>query len=64
MTPENIRYHAAGHLAAAALAAGLVASLYLRGLVFDIRAGKLHELWLTWDNMTILRQLGMLPEGF
>ena len=24
---------------------------------------KLSELWVTWDNMTILAQLGLLPGG-
>ena len=31
------------------------------GGVFRIEDGKLAELWVTWDNMTILRQLGHLP---
>jgi len=26
-----------------------------------IENGKLAEIWLTWDNMTILGQLGFLP---
>lgn len=30
--------------------------------VFRIEDDKLAELWITWDNMTILRQLGLLPE--
>ena len=27
----------------------------------EVEDGKLAELWLTWDNMTILAQLGQLP---
>lgn len=29
--------------------------------VFRVEAGKLAELWITWDNMTVLSQLGLLP---
>lgn len=29
--------------------------------VFRVDGGKLAELWITWDNMTILGQLGLLP---
>lgn len=32
--------------------------------VGTVRDGKLADLRLTWDNMTILRQLGALPDGF
>jgi steroid delta-isomerase-like uncharacterized protein len=31
------------------------------GGVFRVENGKLAEFWLTWDNMTILGQLGLLP---
>jgi len=31
------------------------------GGVFHIRDGKFAEFWVTWDNMTILAQLGHLP---
>lgn len=30
--------------------------------VFRVDGGKLCEFWITWDNMTILAQLGLLPE--
>jgi predicted ester cyclase len=30
--------------------------------VFRVAGGKLAEFWITWDNMTILGQLGLLPE--
>lgn len=30
--------------------------------VFRVDGGKVVELWITWDNMTILGQLGLLPE--
>ena len=30
--------------------------------VFGVEDSKLAELWITWDNMTILGQLGLLPE--
>ena len=33
------------------------------GAVFRIEGGKIAELWVTWDNMTILRALGHLPNG-
>ena len=29
--------------------------------IFRVADGKLAESWLTWDNMTILGQLGLLP---
>ena len=29
--------------------------------VFRVEDGKLAEFWITWDNMTILAQLGLLP---
>jgi steroid delta-isomerase-like uncharacterized protein len=32
------------------------------GGVFRVENGKLAEFWLTWDNMSILAQLGLLPE--
>ena len=28
-----------------------------------MREGRIAELWVTWDNMTILAQLGHLPGG-
>jgi predicted ester cyclase len=28
-----------------------------------LRDGKLSEWWITWDNMTILAQLGLLPDS-
>jgi predicted ester cyclase len=31
------------------------------GAVARLENGKLAELWITWDNMTILGQLGYLP---
>jgi steroid delta-isomerase-like uncharacterized protein len=31
------------------------------GGVLRVERGKLAELWITWDNMTILAQLGHLP---
>ena len=31
--------------------------------VFKVRDGRLSEFWITWDNMTILSQLGLLPGG-
>ena len=31
------------------------------GCVLRVEAGKLAEIWITWDNMTILAQLGHLP---
>jgi predicted ester cyclase len=33
------------------------------GAVFRIEGGKIAEWWVTWDNMTILRSLGHLPDG-
>ena len=33
------------------------------GAVFRMEDGKIAEWWVTWDNMTILRQLGHLPSG-
>jgi steroid delta-isomerase-like uncharacterized protein len=33
------------------------------GAVFRITRGKIAEWWVTWDNMTVLRQLGHLPSG-
>ena len=29
--------------------------------VFRVADGRLSEFWITWDNMTILTQLGLLP---
>lgn len=31
--------------------------------VFRISAGKISELWITWDNLAIMAQLGQLPPG-
>jgi predicted ester cyclase len=31
------------------------------GAVLRVQDGKLAELWITWDNMAILAQLGYLP---
>jgi steroid delta-isomerase-like uncharacterized protein len=31
------------------------------GGIFRVEDGKLAELWVTWDNMTIMGQLGQLP---
>src|SRR5215472_15246529 len=31
------------------------------GAVFRIDDGKIAEWWITWDNMTIFRQLGHMP---
>jgi predicted ester cyclase len=31
--------------------------------MFRVNDAKLSELWITWDNMTILAQLGLLPES-
>ena len=28
-----------------------------------VQDGKVSEFWVTWDNMTILAQLGLLPDG-
>ena len=33
------------------------------GAVFRMEGGKIAEWWVTWDNMTILRQLGHLPSS-
>ncbi len=33
------------------------------GAMFRIARGKIAEWWVTWDNMTILRQLGHFPSG-
>jgi SnoaL-like polyketide cyclase len=33
------------------------------GAVFRFDGGKIAEWWVTWDNMTILRALGHLPNG-
>jgi steroid delta-isomerase-like uncharacterized protein len=33
------------------------------GAMFRIEAQKIAEWWVTWDNMTILRQLGHLPNS-
>jgi len=33
------------------------------GALFRMEDGKIAEWWVTWDNMTILRQLGHLPSG-
>ena len=30
--------------------------------VFRVENGKFAEFWITWDNMTVLGQLGLLPE--
>jgi predicted ester cyclase len=30
--------------------------------MFRVENGKLAEFWITWDNMTILGQLGLLPD--
>jgi predicted ester cyclase len=29
--------------------------------VFRIETGRIAELWITWDNMTVLSQLGHPP---
>jgi|SRR5215213_5823774 len=31
--------------------------------MFRVEDGKLSRFWVTWDNMTILAQLGLLPAG-
>jgi predicted ester cyclase len=31
--------------------------------VFRVEDDKLAEFWITWDQMTILGQLGLLPDG-
>jgi steroid delta-isomerase-like uncharacterized protein len=33
------------------------------GGVFRMADGKIAEWWITWDNMTILRQLGHMPSN-
>ena len=33
------------------------------GAAFRMEGGKIAEWWVTWDNMTVLRQLGHLPSG-
>ena len=33
------------------------------GAAFRLEGGKIAEWWVTWDNMTVLRQLGHLPGG-
>jgi steroid delta-isomerase-like uncharacterized protein len=33
------------------------------GAMFRMSEGKIAEWWVTWDNMTILRQLGHVPSG-
>ena len=33
------------------------------GAMFRIEGGKIAEWWVTWDNMTILRALGHLPNS-
>jgi steroid delta-isomerase-like uncharacterized protein len=33
------------------------------GAIFRMEGGKIAEWWVTWDNMTVLRQLGHLPSG-
>ncbi len=33
------------------------------GAMFRIDGGKIAEWWVTWDNMTVLRQLGHLPSS-
>jgi predicted ester cyclase len=33
------------------------------GGMFRVEDDKLAEFWVTWDQMTILRQLGLLPDG-
>ena len=33
------------------------------GAVFCMESRKIAEWWVTWDNMTILRALGHLPDG-
>ena len=33
------------------------------GAVFRMEGGKIAEWWVTWDNMTVLRQLGHLPNA-
>ena len=31
--------------------------------MLHVQDGKVSEFWITWDNMTILAQLGLLPAG-
>jgi steroid delta-isomerase-like uncharacterized protein len=33
------------------------------GAVFRMADGKIAEWWITWDNLTILQQLGHMPSG-
>jgi steroid delta-isomerase-like uncharacterized protein len=33
------------------------------GAVFRMADGKIAEWWVTWDNMTVLRQLGHMPDN-
>jgi predicted ester cyclase len=33
------------------------------GALLRVRAGKIAEMWVTWDNMAALAQLGHLPAG-
>ncbi len=33
------------------------------GALLRVRAGKIAEMWVTWDNMAALAQLGHLPTG-
>lgn len=33
------------------------------GAAFRMEGGKIAEWWVTWDNMTVLRQLGHVPGG-
>ncbi|GAA4884838.1 ester cyclase [Actinomycetospora straminea] len=38
-------------------------TLFDFGGIVRVEDGKIAELWVTWDNMTILGQLGHLPSG-
>jgi hypothetical protein len=29
--------------------------------MFRLSAGKIAEMWIVWDNLAILTQLGMMP---
>jgi steroid delta-isomerase-like uncharacterized protein len=33
------------------------------GAMFRMSGGKIAEWWITWDNLTILQQLGHMPSG-
>ena len=33
------------------------------GVLLRVKAGKIAEMWVTWDNMAALAQLGHLPTG-